>query len=242
MAINVTIWNENVHEKTSPEVQAIYPDGLHNAIAKGIACDDFNIKVATLDMPECGLDEKTLNETDVLFWWGHAAHGQVPDDLVERIYRRVLDGMGLIVLHSGHHSKIFTKLMGTPCNLRWREAGERCRVWTVNPNHPITQGVPPMFTVEHDEMYGEPFVIPDPDELIFISWFKGGEVFRSGCTYHRGCGRIFYFQNGHETYPVYYNEDVLKVLSNATRWAYNPNGRYLDCNWYAPLEKLDEEE
>lgn len=218
--IRVTIWNEFVHEKENEAVKAVYPDGIHAAIAKGIASDDFQIRTATLDQPEHGLMEEVLNSTDVLIWWGHRAHEQVSDEVVERVAKRVLDGMGLIVLHSGHCSKIFNKLMGTQtCRLKWREADEKERMWVVSPGHPIVEGIGEYIEIEKEEMYGEHFDVPAPDELIFISWFEGGEVFRSGLTYTRGKGRIFYFRPGHETYPTYYHKDVLQVIRNAVRWA-----------------------
>ncbi|MFD0670045.1 ThuA domain-containing protein [Cohnella sp. GCM10027633] len=217
--INVTIWNENEHEKMNPETKKVYPEGIHAALAKGIGSSDLNIRIATLDQPEHGLTEEVLNATDVLTWWGHVAHDKVSDEIVERVHKRVMEGMGLIVLHSGHFSKIFKKLMGTGCDLKWREANERERIWVVNPAHPIAADLPEQFLIEREEMYGEHFDIPAPDELIFVSWFEGGEVFRSGCTFNRGQGKIFYFRPGHETYPTYYNENVLKVISNAVRWA-----------------------
>jgi len=217
--IRVTVWNEFLHEKVHEEVARIYPEGIHNAIARGIAEDGIAVRTATLEEPEHGLTEEVLGETDVLIWWGHMGHDKVEDAIVDRVHRRVLDGMGLIVLHSGHFSKIFRRLMGTSCDLKWREANERERLWVVNPAHPIAAGLPECITLEHEEMYGEHFDIPAPDELIFISWFEGGEVFRSGCTFHRGQGRIFYFRPGHETYPTYRNPQILQVIRNAVRWA-----------------------
>ncbi|GGG54883.1 ThuA domain-containing protein [Paenibacillus radicis (ex Gao et al. 2016)] len=216
--LNVTIWNEFRHEKTNPEVTEIYPNGIHQAIGKGIT-GDVNITYAVLDDPEHGLTEEVLNGTDVLLWWGHMAHGDVQDEIVERVHNRVLQGMGLIVLHSGHFSKIFKKLMGTSCDLKWREAGEKERLWVVNPGHPIAAGIGEYIELEQEEMYGEHFDIPQPDELVFVSWFEGGEVFRSGCCYTRGNGKVFYFRPGHETHPTYYNADVRKVISNAVQWA-----------------------
>jgi trehalose utilization protein len=217
--IRVTVWNEFLHEKVHEEVARIYPEGIHNAIARGIAEDGIAVRTATLEEPEHGLTEEVLGETDVLIWWGHMGHDKVEDAIVDRVHRRVLDGMGLIVLHSGHFSKIFRRLMGTSCDLKWREANERERLWVVNPAHPIAAGLPECITLEHEEMYGEHFDIPAPDEVIFISWFEGGEVFRSGCTFHRGQGRIFYFRPGHETYPTYRNPQILQVIRNAVRWA-----------------------
>ena len=198
--IRVTVWGENVHEKKHKAVADIYPKGMHTAIADALAQDgEIKPRTATLDQSEHGLTEKVLAETDVLTWWGHAAHGDVKDEIVDRVQRRVLEGMGLIVLHSGHHAKIFKRLMGTSCDLKWREAGERERLWVCNPGHPIVQGIGECLELPNTEMYGEPFGIPTPDENVFISWFEGGEVFRSGCTWKRGNGKIFYFRPGHET-------------------------------------------
>ncbi|EGL18490.1 MULTISPECIES: trehalose utilization protein ThuA [unclassified Paenibacillus] len=236
--IKVTVWNENVHEKTNAKVAEVYPEGIHGAIAAGIAGDSFQIRTATQDQPEHGLTQEVLDDTDVLIWWGHKAHGEVADEIVNRVHQRVLDGMGLVVLHSGHFSKIFKKLMGTSCDLKWREAGEKERLWVVDPSHPIAEGIGQYFELEQEEMYGEHFDIPAPDELVFVSWFEGGEVFRSGCTYHRGQGRIFYFRPGHETYPTYYNENVLKVITNGVKWAAPVRTAKPVYGNAQPLEKL----
>ncbi|WP_257352062.1 ThuA domain-containing protein [Pseudalkalibacillus decolorationis] len=217
--LNVTVWNENRHEQKNPKVQEVYPEGIHGAIAHFLGKAEYNVQTATLDEPKHGLTKETLDKTDVLLWWGHIAHEEVRDDVVEKVHQRVLDGMGLIVLHSGHFSKIFKKLMGTSCDLKWREADEKERIWVVDPSHPITEGIGEYIELEKEEMYGEHFDIPAPDQLLFVSWFEGGEVFRSGCTYQRGKGKVFYFRPGHETYPTYYNEDVQKVMINAVQWA-----------------------
>ena len=217
--IKVTVWNEFRHEHLNEKVKAIYPDGIHGAIAKALGTDDFIVKTATLDEPEHGLTEEVLSATDVLIWWGHLAHDEVSDEVVERVHQKVLQGMGLIVLHSGHFSKIFRKLMGTGCELKWREADDNERIWIVDPTHPIAEGLGEYIDIEHEEMYGEHFDIPTPDELVFISWFKGGEVFRSGCTFKRGNGKIFYFRPGHETCPTYHHPEVQLVIKNAIRWA-----------------------
>lgn len=215
----VTVWNEYRHEKTHAEVAQVYPDGIHEAIANHLRAAGLAVRTATLDEPEHGLTAEGLAQTDVLIWWGHMAHGEVTDEVVDRVYQRVLDGMGLIVLHSGHFSKIFKKLMGTTCNLKWREVGEKERVWVVEPGHPIAEGVGEYFEIPHAEMYGERFDVPAPDALVLVSWFQGGEVFRSGCCYRRGRGKIFYFRPGHETYPIFYQPEVLQVITNGVRWA-----------------------
>jgi len=219
-AIKVTVWNEYLHELENEAVAAVYPEGIHSAIADFLKKEgDMAVRTATLNEPEHGLTEAVLADTDVLIWWGHKAHRQVSDEVVERVYQRVLAGMGLIVLHSGHHSKIFRKLMGTSCDLRWRDDGEKARLWVVEQGHPIAQGLGDYFEVPRDEMYGERFDVPAPDSLVFITWFQGGEVFRSGCCYQRGRGRIFYFQPGNETFPVYHQPEVQRVIVNAVRWA-----------------------
>jgi trehalose utilization protein len=217
--MNITVWNEYRHEKKNPVVAEVYPDGIHQVIANFLNEEGRTVKTATLDETEHGLTEEVLNSTDVLIWWGHTAHDEVSDDVVQKVQQRVLDGMGLIVLHSGHFSKIFKTLMGTSCDLKWREAGEKERLWVVDPAHPIAEGIGEYFELEQEEMYGEHFDIPAPDELIFMSWFEGGEVFRSGVTYKRGNGKIFYFRPGHETHPTYYNENVQTVIQNAVKWA-----------------------
>ena len=221
--INVTVWNEGVHEKLSNEVAGVYPAGIHGCIKNFLSSqDDIAVRTATLAQRRCGLSDDVLENTDVLIWWGHMAHDKVPDKLVEKIHKRVLAGMGLVVLHSGHHSKIFRSLMGTTCNLRWRD-GDRERIWNINPSHPIAKGIPAHFSIDKEEMYGEQFDIPKPDEIVFLGWFAGGEVFRSGCCWQRGLGKIFYFQPGHESNPTFHNEYVQRIIINAVRWAVPAN-------------------
>lgn len=237
--IRVTVWGENRHEKKNPKVAALYPNGMHAAIAEGLRqSPDIEARTVTLDDPEHGLTAAVLDSTDVLTWWGHLAHGDVSDEVVARVQARVLDGMGLIVLHSGHFSKIFKALMGTSCDLKWREADEKERLWVVEPGHPIAAGLPPYFELEQEEMYGERFDIPQPETTVLISWFQGGEVFRSGCCYTRGKGRIFYFRPGHETYPTYFNPMVRQVIANGVRWAYQPTSPKVVFGNAKPLEKL----
>ena len=227
--IRITVWGENVHERTEEHVRAIYPDGMHAAIAAGLAArlgDAARVRTATLQEPEHGLTQDVLDDTDVLTWWGHIAHDEVDDAVVDRVQDAVLGGMGLLVLHSGHYSKVLRRLLGTSCSLRWRNDGERELVWTVDPAHPIAAGVPHPIVIEAQEMYGEHFDIPAPDELVFVSSFAGGEVFRGGCCFRRGRGRIFYFSPGDQDYPVYHHPDVQRVLANAAGWAAPAGGTH----------------
>jgi trehalose utilization protein len=221
--LHVTVWNEHVHEGRDASVRKLYPDGMHAPIVAGIRRelgDRVDVRVAMLEQPEHGLSDEVLAGTDVLTWWGHAAHDEVGDEVVDRVHRRVVDGMGIVVLHSGHYSKIFRRLMGTSCSLRWRSdpGGEREIIWTVNPAHPIAAGVPQPIVIPHDEMYGEYFDIPPPDELVFINSYEGGEVFRGGCCYQRGAGRVFYFSPGDQEFPVYHQREVQRVIANGVAW------------------------
>ncbi len=241
--IRVTVWNEARHEQQNKKVAKIYPKGIHHAIASHLNRQkDIEARTATLDEPKHGLSDSVLKATDVLTWWGHMAHHEVDDAIVEKVVQRVYQGMGLLCLHSAHMSKPFTRLMGTICMLKWREAAEREILWVTKPGHPIVEGIDDHFILEKTEMYGEHFDIPEPDEQIFISSFAGGEVFRSGCTWQRGNGRVFYFRPGHETYPIYHDKNVLRVLTNGVRWAapayYRPHSYgHRDVGWIDEVNK-----
>jgi trehalose utilization protein len=217
--IRVTVWNEYRHERDNADAIRVYPAGIHEALAAPLHRAGFTVRTATLDDPDQGLPQSLLDDTDILLWWGHRAHREVADETVDRVQARVLAGMGLIALHSSHFSKIFTRLMGTGCGLKHRVAGERERIWIIAPQHPIAAGLPERIDLAQEEMYGEPFDIPAPDQLVMVSWFQGGEVFRSGCCFERGLGRIFYFRPGHETYPTYHHPDIQRVIANAVAWA-----------------------
>jgi trehalose utilization protein len=242
MPLRVTVWNEFVHERRDALPREIYPDGMHTEIGAAIRThlgEDVTVRYATLDEPEHGLPEEVLRDTDVLTWWGHCAHDAVDDEVVNRAAGHVLAGMGLVVLHSAHYSKLFRRLMGTECSLRWRNEDDREVVWSVNPGHPICEGVPSPFVIPRQEMYGEYFDIPQPDDLIFISSFSGGEVFRSGCCFRRGRGRVFYFSPGDQDYPVYHDANVRRVIANGVRWCapssterVAPTSARAEAGWY----------
>lgn len=237
--INVTVWNEFIHEKKEDAIAKIYPEGIHGAIAQMLSSEEsINVRTATLEMPEHGLSDEVLNNTDVLIWWGHLAHNKVSDEVAEKVRQRVLSGMGLIVLHSGHLSKPFVKLMGTCCRSKWRENDEKERIWVIEPSHPIARNLPEYIELPQEETYGERFEIPAPDELVFISWFSGGEVFRSGCCYKRGLGKIFYFRPGHEAYPTFYRSDITQILKNAVEWAKPSNGPIPSLGYFDSLENI----
>lgn len=218
--INVTIWNEYRHEKSDENVAKLYPNGLHAAIGEFLSKnDDMKITLAALDDPDQGLPDEVLNNTDVLLWWGHMNHGEVKDDLVERIRQRVyVGGMGFIALHSAHHSKPFRAIVGTTGNLLWGD-NQKEIIWNIMPSHPIAAGIPAHFELPEEELYAEPFQIPQPDAHIFEGWYEHGYVFRAGCTFLRGAGRVFYFQPGHETCPSFYDANVQRIITNGVRWA-----------------------
>jgi len=230
-ALRIVVWNENIHESRGDEsVRRHYPDGIHTVIADGLRVElggEAEVSTATLADPEHGLTEEVLASTDVLLWWGHIGHDRVADAVADRVHRHVLAGMGIVVLHSGHYSKIFKRLLGTTASLKWRNVGERELIWTVAPGHPIADGIPNPVVIPEQEMYGEFFDIPTPDELIFISSFAGGEVFRGGVTYRRGLGKLFYFSPGDQEYPVYHHPDIRRILRNGVRWV-APNGPRLE--------------
>lgn len=234
--IRVLVWNEYMHEKNEEDVKEIYPNGIHNAIADFLRCDDIEVKTATLDDEGFGLTQEVLDNTDVLIWWGHVLHDDVPDEVAMRVRDAVLCGMGAIFLHSAHHSKPFKFLMGTSCHLSWRVDGDMEKVWVCCPSHPIVRGINRCIELPHEETYAEPFDIPEPDRLVMIGSYSGGEVFRSGCCYNRGNGRIFYFQPGHETHPTFYIPEVQTVIKNAVRWA-NPEYRApLSCPYIGEIK------
>jgi len=238
--IRVTVWNEFRHEKENEQIAEVYPKGMHGTIADYLNTQgDIIARTATLDEPEHGLTDKVLAQTDVMTGWGHVAHAEVDDAIVEKVHRRVLEGMGIICLHSAHFSKIFKRLMGTACQLKWREVGEREVLWVTCPGHPILEGIEDHFIIPHTEMYGEHFDIPEPNETILISNFEGGEVFRSGCTFRRGAGKVFYFRPGHETFPIFYQAEVQRIIANAVRWAAPTGKMNINCpekalGWFLP--------
>ncbi|WP_115891584.1 ThuA domain-containing protein [Haloferax sp. Atlit-48N] len=240
MPTRVTVWNENVHEREEPAVAERYPTGIHGTIAAHLEGPDREVRTATLQEPEHGLDEATLDATDVLVWWSHCANDEVTDAVAERVVDRVHEGMGFIPLHSGKNSKPFTRLMGTTCNIKYRHGGERERVWVADPGHPIADGLDEQFVIPATETYGEPYDIPEPDRTVFISWFEGGDVFRSGVCYRRSRGRIFAFRPGHEEYPIFHQDEVKRVIDNAVEWATPTEGASVRWGKTDPLEHVEE--
>jgi len=237
--VRVTVWNENFHEQQFERIRRVYPEGIHGAIRRQLeALGDYDVTTATLDMPHQGLPDEVLGNTDVLIWWGHAKHADVSDELALKIKERVLAGMGLIVLHSSHASKPFKLLMGTSCRSKWRENDEKERIWVIEPAHPIARGLPEYIELPQEETYGERFDIPTPDTLVFMSWFSGGELFRSGCCYQRGMGKVFYFRPGHEEYPIYHRPDIGLILRNAVEWAKPLDFTFPTLGHCQPLEQV----
>lgn len=222
--MKITIYNENWHEQNDCKILEIYPKSIHGCLA-GFLEDEEEIEVAhvaTFDMPEHGLTEEVLTDTDVLVYWSHVLQDEFSDEVARRIQKHVQEGMGLVALHSAHYSKALRFLLGTSMTLRWHH-GESERLVVTCPSHPIAQGIPERFDLAKEEMYGEYFDIPKPDDVVFTGWFSGGDVFRSGCTFTRGNGRIFYFQPGHEEYPIYENPIIQRIIKNAVFWCDKSN-------------------
>lgn len=216
--LRVTVWNEYKHEREYESIKKVYPQGIHGCIAGFLGEEeDFVVRTATFDMPEHGLTEEVLAETDVLILWSHALQDEFSDAVAQRVCSAVLSGMGLVALHSAHFSKIMKSLLGTSMTLKWRHDDSE-KLWCIAPTHPIAAGVPEMIAIPKEEMYGEFFDIPKPDDVIFAGWFSGGEIFRSGCTFSRGYGKIFYFQPGHEEYPIYYMPEIQRIIVNGVRF------------------------
>lgn len=221
--IRVTVWNEYVHEREYEGIAKVYPKGIHGCIADFLDTDeDITVRCATLDMEKQGISEEMLRNTDVLIWWAHARHEEITDENVRLIQEAVLGGMGLIALHSAHYSKIMKALMGTTMSLNWRNNDSET-LQCVKPLHPIADGVPAVIDIPREEMYSEWFDIPKPDDIVFEGTFSRGERFRSGVTFTRGYGKIFYFQPGHEEYPIYFMPGIQRIITNAVHWVYSPD-------------------
>ena len=216
MAINVTIWHEFRHEKLKENIRELYPEGIHAKIKSFLECDEIKVTLTSLDEPNQGLSDELLESTDVLMWWGHIAHGEVSDELVSKIKDKVLAGMGFVAIHSAHHSKPFKAILGATGNLTWGR-NQRAIMWNVCPTHPIAEGIPAHFEL-FEEMYGEPFYIPKPDDVIFTTWYEDGNIFRGGATFTRGLGKIFYFHPGHESCTSFDNIYVQRIIKNGVKW------------------------
>lgn len=222
--IKVTVWNEYIHEREIPEIAKVYPEGIHGQIASFLKeQNDLDVRCTTLQDSEQGLSEEILADTDVLIYWAHCAHDKVSDETAERVVAHIQNGMGFIGLHSAHFCKILKKILGTSMTLSWKDDDSE-KLFVTCPSHPIAAGVSEMIELPNEELYGEYFDIPKPDDVVFTGWFKSGAVFRSGITYTRGNGKIFYFQPGHEAYPIYYNSEIQKIITNAVYWA-KPSSR-----------------
>lgn len=215
----VVVWSEG----TAPK--EVYPNDINGAIAEGLKeLKGWEVVVANLSDPNQGLPDELLNRADVLIWWGHQRHDQVKDPLVSKIVKRVKeDGMGFISLHSSHFAKPNKALMGTACSWgAYVGDSTTLKVTVKDPGHPIAKGVKE-FTIVHNERYSDPYAVPTPQSVVFegIATLKDGKVDPSqqGFTWQIGKGKMFYFQPGHETNPVFYDANVGRIMINAVQWA-----------------------
>ena len=239
--VKITIYNEYRHEQEDEAIRAVYPEGIHGCLSKFLnQNEEIEVRhIATFDMPEHGLCENVLHDTDVLVFWSHMLQEEFSDEVARRVQKHVQAGMGLVALHSAHYSKVLRFLLGTTMTLRWHH-GEQERLIVTSPSHPIAQGIPERFDLAKEEMYGEYFDIPKPDDVVFTGWFSGGEVFRSGVTFTRGRGRIFYFQPGHEEYPIYENPIIQRIITNGVLWCGKREGLIdkIYSNWMVCNEEI----
>jgi trehalose utilization protein len=240
--LRVLVWDENPHHAS----KELYPNGIRGGVLDGLVESDtlslLDAKSAHLDEPEQGVTDEILANTDVLVWWGHARHGEVKDELAERVAKRVQEGgMGFVALHSAHYSKTFKKVINGKGDLKggWRESTDTEELTVCAPWHPIAEGVED-FILDNEEMYGGPFDVPPHEVLVLQSYFPlGGEVFPAGICWTvgtgidpaftsgpgkgvgqgHGVGRVFYFRPGHETYPTYLDHRIRRVIYNAVKWA-----------------------
>ena len=242
--MRVTLFTEYNASMDCDEAKASYPNGGMNPALEAFLKTENEVTTIIHSDGDDGsaLTEEILKNTDVLVWWGHWYHGSVNDKVADMVVEFVNRGMGFIALHSAHASKPFRRLVGTNGSLSWREMGENERLWVIEKAHPITKGLGDYVDIPHEEMYGEPFAIPAPDELLFISWFKGGEVMRSGCVFNRGYGKVFYFRPGHETLPTYLNPQIQQIVLNAVKYVAPVVGvldKPTDSIWVKePIEKI----
>jgi trehalose utilization protein len=222
----VVVWSEGT-ANVDPVSKKVYPQDINTAIAEGLApleASGWQVVKASLNDPDQGISDELLGSTDVLIWWGHKRHGDVKDDLVNKIAARVRDGhMGFIGTHSCHFAKPFKKLMGTACS--WREYvadGTSAEIIVKEPDHPICKGVK-TFKLPQIERYGEPFAVPTPESVplegLYTKPDGKTEPARMGLCWTVGKGKVFYFTPGHETYNDYYRPEVRQIFVNAVQWA-----------------------
>ncbi len=265
----VLVWDER-----QPRQDQAYGNFLGNEIAGRLdGLDGLDVTSAGQDDPGLGLEG--LEDQDVLVWWGHVRHGEVPREVGQRIVSRVRSGdLALIALHSAHWSVPFMEAMFartradarrrfpnpqtkiefveppgrfpptydsivTPAFYALRRGGTvsqvrvdlpNCvfpgvnahggpsRVTVTLPGHPVMRGVPSQFEIPETEMYDEPFHVPQPDQVLFREDWPGGGHFRGGMVWNVGRGKVLYFRPGHETFPVFKDPNVAKIMENAVRW------------------------
>lgn len=215
---NVLVWSEEtVHDD-------VYPNDINSAVAEHLnEHPEFVAQAVHIDEPDQGVSEDRLEWADALVWWGHARHDDVREETVDRVEEYVTEeGVGFLALHSAHYALTFKRLVGASGDLgevRWEDIppGETEELEVVDPDHPIAAGVED-FTLPEVEMFGEPFDVPEPDDVVLHSTFPEGGEFRSLCTFTFGAARGAYFRPGHEEFRIYHDENVRRVVANAVRW------------------------
>jgi trehalose utilization protein len=213
--VRVLLWSEQT------EPRDVYPTGISGALADHLnQHKEFEAKTAKLDDPDAGVGEAALAETDVLVWFGHKKHGAVPDDAVERVVKHIRErGMGFVGLHSTHFAKPLKKALNdTGAWSSYKNFGQPEQMWVVLPKHPIAKGLKD-FTIPKEEIYTEPFEVPEPEAVIVEGTWPSGHRNRECMVWTLDKGRFVYIRAGHEDYPIYFMPEMQTLVRNGVLWA-----------------------
>lgn len=216
-SVNALVWSEG----TEPE--DVYPRGVRGPIADYLSEEtDIEARTRSIEDEDQGVSGDDLEWADVILWWGHLRHDDVTDETVDRIEEHVREnGVGFVSLHSAHYARPYKRLIGMSGDLGGHRLtdDESEYVEVCAPDHPIAEGVDD-FTLPEVEMFGEPYDIPEPETVVLHSEYsEGDEEFRSGVTFEFGEGRGFYLRPGHEEFEIYLDDNIQRIVTNATRWA-----------------------
>lgn len=212
--VRVRIWCEG----TAP--RSVYPDDIDGALADVLGRQaGLVVSRGRLTDLQAGLSDQVLDASDALVWWGHLRHDAVPDDRALAVVKRVREGrLGFVALYAACGSKPFRQMMSMPCEPgSWREDGRPEFVSIKAPDHPIARGIAP-FTISKTDMFSEPFAVPEPETVVFVSSWQKGETLRSGLTWTIGKGRVAYLRTGPDNYPVLFHPSIRQAIANSVRW------------------------
>lgn len=220
--MNITIFNEYHPNEHTGKAEKNYPGGIHIALKSIFESQEYDVVTATQEQACNGLTDEILDNTDVLLWWSKNWDNELLNSVADKVVSRIREGMGAVFLHSAKNSKPFLRLTGTTsatAPVSWKEPGESERLFVVSPAHPIAEGIPSGYVIPNEEPYCEYFDIPKPDDIVFLGGFGNGMCIRAGVTFTRGAGKIFFFQPGHDSFPVYNDKVIRRIILNAVNWA-----------------------